>query len=263
LIYDDSDHIPPDALLMFGKVSVSFFSLFELMNGDTSVIEPIKDRVIGRLLFAGFMVIANWAILAILTAVVSDQMIAASEDYEAEEKKARDTAEESKSLGRLLHIFEDNDDDKNGLISKEEWEGMLEDPGTMLELSDGTHLAKSDLLDLFDCLAVEGEGNDGKVMYNDLIHSLKTNSSLADKRAILHIMVRLRIFQNQVTAQVEDGFENMKAAFMTMDKGQNTLQFPSTLAAAKAKLQTLPDLGSAVMPSGTRSSPPERVKASL
>lgn len=280
LIYDDPTNRPPEALDYFGTVSKSLFSLFELMNGDTSVIEPIKDLVIGRLLFAAFMVISNWAILAILTAVVSDQMIAASNDYQEEEKKSNDAEEESKNMKRLLHIFEDNDHDMNGLISKDEWMGMLEDPSVCLELSEGTHLGKSDLADLFDCLAVEGNGDDGKVQYTDLIHSLKANSSVADKRAVLHVMLRLRIFQDQVSKQVEDGFADMKAGFLAMNSGgeppQLPQQFSSVLVDPQKKslyktyevssprgVQADSNLGAAVKPSGTRSSPPERVKASL
>jgi len=209
LIYGGGE--PPDAALeVFGSVSQSLFSLFELMNGDTSVIEPIKKLVIGRLLFAAFMVISNWAILAILTAVVSDQMIAASNDYQEEEKVKNDALAEQKNMHRLLEIFEDNDHDKNGLISKEEWLNMINDRAVLLELSEGTHLGKADLADLFDCLAVEGDVNSGKVMYQDLIHSLKANSSLADKRAVLHVMLKLRMMQDQMTEQFKKGFDEIK-----------------------------------------------------
>jgi hypothetical protein len=209
LIYD-SGEAPPEALAVFGTVSQSFFSLFELMNGDTSVIEPIKDLVVGRLVFAGFMVISNWAILAILTAVVSDQMISASNDYQDEEKRTNDDAAEKHNQTRLLEIFEDNDKDKNGLLSKDEWNKMLDDRATMLELSEGTHLSRADLTDLFDCLSVEGENTDGRVAYVDLVHSLKANSSLADKRAVLHVMLRLRIMQDQMTDMFTTNFAEVK-----------------------------------------------------
>merc|ERR1711981_622028 len=82
--------ITPESEEFFGSVSKSLFSLFKLMNGDTSVVEPICNNIAGQLLFAGFMVISNWAILAILTSVVSDNMISSSrkalEDDEARRK---------------------------------------------------------------------------------------------------------------------------------------------------------------------------------
>merc|ERR1719478_168059 len=120
MIYGDEGPTQ-EALDVFGSVSQSLFSLFELMNGDTSVIEPIKHLVIGRLIFAAFMVISNWAILAILTAVVSDQMMSASNDFQEEESKNKADLEEKQNVERLLEIFEDFDKDKNGLITKSEW----------------------------------------------------------------------------------------------------------------------------------------------
>lgn len=203
---------PDAALAVFGTVSQSLFSLFELMNGDTSVIEPIKDMIIGRILFAGFMVISNWAILAILTAVVSDQMIAASNAYQEEASAEKSQQDERENHRRLQEIFEDSDRDKSGSISKSEWVMMLDDAGTMLELSEGTHLGKADLADLFDCLAVDTDvATGGKIKYDDLIHSLKANSSLADKRAILHVMLKLKVMQDTIQTQLSDGFEEIKA----------------------------------------------------
>merc|ERR1712232_673156 len=68
-IYSSKSEIPPEANLYFGTVAQSSFSLFKLMNGDTSVVEPITKDMKGRLLFVAFMVISNWAVLAILTSV--------------------------------------------------------------------------------------------------------------------------------------------------------------------------------------------------
>jgi voltage-gated sodium channel len=73
-----SQQAPPEALEVFGTMGASLFSLFEMMNGDTEVINPIKDILFGKFMFAGFMVVANWAVLAILTAVVSENMISTS-----------------------------------------------------------------------------------------------------------------------------------------------------------------------------------------
>jgi len=212
LLYNN-EGAPADALAVFGSVHESIFSLFELMNGDTSVIEPIKDSIVGRILFAVFMIISNWAVLAILTAVVSDHMIAASKNCQEETKREMEFRAEKENIQRLTEIFKDSDKEGDGKIGKEEWKAMLEDSATMLELSEGTHLGKADLEDLFDCLAVANEDGNGqacKVMYNDLIFSLKANSSLADQRSILHVMIRLRIMQDQLKGHFELGFDRLK-----------------------------------------------------
>lgn len=213
LIYDDQI-APPMALEMFGTVLLSLFSLFELMNGDTSVIEPIKHLMFGKLLFAGFMVISNWAILAILTAVVSENMMTASNKFLDEEEKRNEAEDELKNHNRLLDIFQDNDANHNGDISKEEWLAMLDDKTTLLELSEDTHLDRPDLIDLFDCLSVEGEVYTGNVKYEKLIDSLKENGQQADKRAVLHVMLRLRIMQDQFKTsfdEMKDMMEKQKA----------------------------------------------------
>jgi hypothetical protein len=61
-IYSHLSDVPPEAELYFGTVPQSVFSLFKLMNGDTGVVEPITQDIKGRLLFACFMVLSNWAI---------------------------------------------------------------------------------------------------------------------------------------------------------------------------------------------------------
>merc|ERR1712176_47831 len=78
VLYGDDVPEPRAAREAFATVPMSFYSLFKLMNGDTDVIEPLSDEsfgtpgCVGKLLFMFFMIISNWAILAILTSVVSD-----------------------------------------------------------------------------------------------------------------------------------------------------------------------------------------------
>lgn len=215
--WDEDEGVRIAAKEKFGYVLTSLFSLFELMNGDTSVIEPIKSLLVGRLLFAGFMVVSNWAILAILTAVVSENMMSASNKFLAEEEKREDDEAEKKNHDRLLDIFRENDSTKDGQVSKAEWLAMLDDKVILAELSDDTHLDKADLADLFECLLVAGEDYSGDtVRYEELIDSLKVNAETADKRAVMHVMLRLRIMQDQFKA----GFDEIKAMVQVKAQAQ-------------------------------------------
>ena len=46
------------------------------MNGDQSVLEPLFDHApLTKVIFVVFMIMTNWSILSILTAVVSENMI--------------------------------------------------------------------------------------------------------------------------------------------------------------------------------------------
>jgi hypothetical protein len=214
MIYPDHNP-PPEALTVFGTMTRSMFSLFELMNGDTSVIDPIKPLMIGKFLFAGFMVISNWAVLAILTAVVSENMIASSNRFAAEERQKQEDTEVNMSKAKLLQLFESNDPNKNGIITREEWSEMVNDAEICEQLSEGTHLNKEDLLDLFDCLTVDGFDSGsfkGSVEYKELVHSLKANSTVADKRSVLHVMIRMRAMQDQVQKKMDAKFREMTDA---------------------------------------------------
>merc|ERR1711933_453651 len=91
---------PEEAVELFGTVPQSMFVLFKLMNDDQSVVDPILSSFAGRILFAVFMVLANWAILAILTSVVSDNMIAASMRSDQEDKESEAKAKREKNARR-------------------------------------------------------------------------------------------------------------------------------------------------------------------
>jgi len=205
---------PPEAIEVFGTMSQSLFSLFELMNGDTGVIKPIETEMIGKILFAAFMIIANWAILAILTAVVSENMIATSNRLAAEEKQTLEAEVTKKQVDSLTELFLAKDPNKNGYVTRTEWQGMIDDGATRLELTEGTHLSNGDMMDLFDCLAVDGnkdnelEGKDS-VAYIHLIHSLRTHHTFADKKSVLHVMMRMRTLQEQVQSQLNEQHKEM------------------------------------------------------
>lgn len=74
-------HVPEEAQELFGSVVESMFLLFRVMNGDQEPIEPLFSTVPLRLLCVGFVVISNWAVLAILTAVLSENMISATREH--------------------------------------------------------------------------------------------------------------------------------------------------------------------------------------
>merc|ERR1712232_1195880 len=76
LIYEGP---PPEAAVQtFGTIGDSMLNLFKLMNDDQGVVAPLTGHVVVKFLFALFMIAANWAALAILTSVVTDNMNTAS-----------------------------------------------------------------------------------------------------------------------------------------------------------------------------------------
>jgi len=187
---------------IFGTVSLSSFSLFKLMNGDTDVVEPICTTVVGKLMFAGFMVLSNWAILAILTSVVSDNMIKASRENEEEEERKQLEADTQHRKETMLKIFSDIDIDRNGYITEAEWRTLMEDKIKCPEICKATDLEDRDLEELFHCwIALTKET---VLSYNGFVDHIKSNSKYADKGSVLLVMARLREFELHIDARFNE-----------------------------------------------------------
>jgi hypothetical protein len=206
---------PADGIKHFGNVPTSLFSLFRIMNGDTSVVQSVTGTVFGQLLFAVFMVLSNWAILAILTSVVSDNMISASTKAAEEDAERDKAAEYQRKVGRLNHLFLEIDQDGSGSINEEEWETLCSDKRTFAELSEATRYNGKDLHDLFKCLAaskmqidtslLEMTDEEMNTMYfSDFLEHLRNDASPADKRSVLQIMAKMQHMERKLERQIYD-----------------------------------------------------------
>ena len=90
LIFSD-DGVPANIKGIFSGVFEAMFILFLVMNGEFDAVEEILDTIPAtQMACALFMIISNWAILAIFTAVVSENMITTVEDRRRENEEARD-----------------------------------------------------------------------------------------------------------------------------------------------------------------------------
>merc|ERR1712137_834697 len=78
--------VPDEAQELFSNVIGSMFLLFRVMNGDQGPIEPLFSTLPLRFLCVCYVVVSNWAVLAILTAVVSENMISAAREHEKQEE---------------------------------------------------------------------------------------------------------------------------------------------------------------------------------
>jgi len=196
-----------ETLKNFGTVTDSIFSLFKLMNGDTSVVEPITDSPAGQLIFVTFMIISNWAILAILTSVVSDNMISTSQKQIEDDAAAEGEKDRQKRLQRLTTLFQEVDREGTGYIGKQQWCAILEDKGLHYELRDASGLTDDALNDCFVHLArFETDGvHDGGAMlpYDGLLKILKVDGLAADKAAILHLTLQLGALENRILKKLK------------------------------------------------------------
>jgi hypothetical protein len=187
------------------------------MNGDTSVVEPITTSTSGKLLFAVFMVLSNWAVLAILTSVVSDHMISTSNRLEEEDRKM-EYENNFLSRTRLLNqLFSEIDDDNDGKVTKSEWVAMLQDEDMAARFLDVTNLDPRTLKECFRILAEESEESalgptrhsnrekhvEPSLKCQDFVNYLNHDRDPTDRRQILHQRYMVEKFVGERIKELE------------------------------------------------------------
>merc|ERR1719464_27305 len=115
------------------------FNLFMVMNADLSYVSPFLDEgIIPKWVIGLFMIMSNWAIFSILTAVVSDNMATVSADA-AEERAAHEAELKEKDCLHILNkLFDNMDTDQSGTITQHDFKQLLDDDIRSNELQEAT-----------------------------------------------------------------------------------------------------------------------------
>jgi len=211
---------------LFGSVPRSMFSLFKLMNADVSVTAVVTHTYQGQLLSVCFIVLSNWALLAILTSVVSDNMISSSAKADQEYAKEKTNLATEERLVRVNAVFNQLDKDGTLVIEKEEWERLMFDDAMRNELCDASGLSPKGLQDAFDCASrqhfkdsngtcssasqtavVRSTSQTAAVRdltHDDFVNMLEDVSTDADRRSVRNVMLHLRGIERIVCRIHED-----------------------------------------------------------
>merc|ERR1719313_315436 len=104
-----------------------------------------------RPLFVLFYVYSAWALLAVMTGVVSENMIAIREQMMREDE-VREEQRKSMITETLTELFHKADIDHDGTVSRDEFDMLLKSPELMRKLAKNTNIRLQDLQDLFDWL---------------------------------------------------------------------------------------------------------------
>merc|ERR1719148_328870 len=103
---------------------------------------PLLSSYVFQMVFVIFMIMANWAVLAILTAVVSDNMLSSTQRHDEAEKKQALEIERRESIRRLRDIIQELDLNGDGTVSQAEFSRLLSSEALSAELCDATGLPK-------------------------------------------------------------------------------------------------------------------------
>jgi len=135
---------------MFSTVGGSMFVIFEMMSyWSLMKFSPLFDAFPATRFFAiGFYITAAWVMLAVMTGVVSEKMLAVREHL-----TTMDTLMAEMKIKRATELmqdfFERADTDNSRTIDQDEFKAMLANPETDTILRTYTDISKKDLEDLF------------------------------------------------------------------------------------------------------------------
>uniref|UniRef100_A0A7S4V8T3 EF-hand domain-containing protein n=1 Tax=Alexandrium monilatum TaxID=311494 RepID=A0A7S4V8T3_9DINO len=129
------------------------------MNADLGAFEQVFCAVPStKWMMMAFIIVTNWAIFSILTAVVSDNMAMLTEAHERDLNE-REAAERDERRAITMELmFKRFDKDGDGEIGLKEIRNMLSDPAEMAVICDMTGLEKDELHDTLELVAGEGKG---------------------------------------------------------------------------------------------------------
>jgi len=145
----------------FQDVSTSLFTLFQVTTTDNwdTIAEPvIQLDSRWRVFFVFFIAFASWTMISVLTAVASDNMIAASTDRKDSEQKEQENRQRE-FINFLRDAFLEADTDGNGLLDKEEFAALInkEFVGQQMR-SLGIHLSEDEMFKSWDMLDIDESG---------------------------------------------------------------------------------------------------------
>merc|ERR1712151_1420758 len=100
-----------------------------------------------RPLFVLFYVYSAWALLAVMTGVVSENMIAIRDQMRQEDKQ-KEEVRRANITEHLLEIFKKADTDGSGTISSEEFELMMSKPDLIKKIQKNAHMRLSEMREL-------------------------------------------------------------------------------------------------------------------
>lgn len=110
---------PEEVSKVFFSVPETIYVLFGVMNGNLDPLTPVFETLpLSKLIAMLFVVLSSWAILSILTAVVSENMICATEGHRKEIEELEEAQVNKRRNQKLNELFDMVDDDNNGTVSK-------------------------------------------------------------------------------------------------------------------------------------------------
>jgi len=208
----EARNIDADSRALFGTVPDSLFTLFGLMNKQywqditpMFVVLPWAKPV-----WVIFTILSSWALLSVMTGVVSDNML---EVRQAQEQKSSDAWEEFRDrlLQMLTEVFTAADKDGSRSLEKEEYVEILTSPFHVNRLQKFSHVPIQDMINMFDWIDVGGLGS---ISFEDFVHGFDWLNEPVTGKSLLKLESCVR----QRCCVLERGIRSSRRQLRTVDE---------------------------------------------
>lgn len=144
---------------MFTSLTSSMFALFGTMSSWSLLkLNPLFEELpLLKPCFVVFYIYSAWALLAVMTGVVSENMVAIR-DQLLREEEMKEEIRRTMITDTILELFKNADADGSGNVSREEFRTMLRNEDIIKKLARYTQMQMQDLGDLFDWIDHDGSG---------------------------------------------------------------------------------------------------------
>jgi len=194
--------IPPAAIEEFGSVPTSMFNLFKLMNGETDVVNPLAVNAAVKLIFVGFMITANWMVLAILTSVISDRMIRATSNADSEDALRAKRQAYEESVYRLRLVV--GESGAYNYLTSSQFQAMMGHKAASKDVCESAGLSPAAVEEVFLMLA-----RDDRVDIEEFVAKLLEESAPTTERSIFRLERAVHDAESRIQHQLEKIMSSM------------------------------------------------------
>lgn len=203
--------IPPRARELFKTVADSMFTLFAVMNGqDWQDIEPLlAEMPVTKPIFVIFTIYSSWALLSVMTGVVSDNMLRVRVEHEESNEQAL-LQRHQMLRGVLGEVFASADVDGSGWLRRDAYFEVLNIPFHTKKIQAAASVPLKDVRSMFDWLDDDGTG---VIQFEDFLSGFHCLNDKPSGKSLLQLDsdTKVRFAQIQTSMQaLEDEVETLR-----------------------------------------------------
>ncbi|CAE7778262.1 Catsper1 [Symbiodinium microadriaticum] len=187
----------------FQSILTSMFTLFQVTTMDSwpDIAAPLVEHSVWwRIFFVIFIAFSAWTMISLVTAVVSDNVIQATQDRKEKQKEAMERRRKE-FVDFLKVCFVNADTDGNEVLDHQEFATLIKDPQVVAKMEDlGVTLPLQELEKAFAMLDVD---EDGELSIDEFTSGLSQLQETLNTKHVVSLDYGLQRVSTQVTKRLE------------------------------------------------------------